>query len=52
MGFLNDNFDVALNTIKNKNKITIWQDVIFEYVNSPPDINDQSKWAIEIKNIN
>ena len=52
--FLDDNFHVALDVIKNivdkypnMNGCDVW-----ELCNSPPDINDSGQWAKLIKNIN
>ena len=51
--FLNDNFNVALNEIKKiKDKYPNMAGCDnWEYINAPPDIDDQSKWAENIKQL-
>lgn len=51
--FLNDNFNVALNEIKKiKDKYPNMAGCNnWEYVNAPPDINDPTKWAEDIKQL-
>ena len=51
--FNNNNFNNALEEIKKvKNKYYYFQGVFnWEYINSPPNINDPSQWCKNIKNI-